>query len=160
MSTNGELEKIYRHISHVHHNCKLLADRLRERNAPGDSALAWELMAAGMKHDASKFTGIERLYLNEDTKQKEPEKFAMALDQHQRTNPHHPEHWENGIADMPNVYLAEMVCDWYARSIEFGTDLREWILETAFPRYGVSKSSKKGKQIMIYLALLLDRPFK
>ena len=154
-----DLDKIYRHITLVQQNVKLLADRLRERNKAGDEILAWQIMAEGMKHDVSKFNGIERLYLNEETKQKHPDRFKLALEQHQSSNPHHPEFWKNGILDMTNVHLAEMVCDWYARSIEFGTDLRSWVNDVALPKYKIKPNSKKGKIIQTFINLLLDKPF-
>ena len=58
MSKMDDLDKIYRHITLVQQNVKLLADRLRERNKAGDEILAWQIMAEGMKHDVSKFNGI------------------------------------------------------------------------------------------------------
>ena len=54
----------------------------------------------------------------------------MGIRHHAETNPHHPEYW-HGIENMPKVYIAEMVCDWYARSNEFGSDLREWVKDKA-----------------------------
>ena len=30
---------------------------------------------------------------------------------------------------MPEISVAEMVCDWYARAQEFGTGLRDWIVQ-------------------------------
>lgn len=37
-------------------------------------------------------------------------KLKLAVRQHRKTNPHHPEYWLKGILDMPDVFLAEMVC--------------------------------------------------
>lgn len=37
-----------------------------------------------------------------------------ALDHHYLFNPHHPEHFSNGINDMTLVDLIEAVCDWVA----------------------------------------------
>jgi hypothetical protein len=157
---DSNLDSIFRHITNVHQNCKRLADKILERNKKDDEDLAWTLLHLGMIHDASKFTGIERLCLNPETKDKNPEAFEFALKQHYSTNPHHPEHWENGILDMPSPFLAEMVCDWYARSNEFGKDLREWIKGVAFPKYSVTENSKKGKQIFSYVDMLLEKPFE
>ncbi|MCL2338595.1 MAG: DUF5662 family protein [Proteobacteria bacterium] len=43
--------------------------------------------------------------------------FDRAHDAHHHTAAHHPESYEN-IADMPDVAIAEMVCDWVAASME------------------------------------------
>lgn len=39
-----------------------------------------------------------------------------AIEHHYQANDHHPEHFENGIADMDLIQLTEMVCDWLAAS--------------------------------------------
>lgn len=40
-----------------------------------------------------------------------------ALDNHYANNPHHPEHYDNGIKDMDLVDLIEMICDWKAATL-------------------------------------------
>ncbi len=40
-----------------------------------------------------------------------------ALDSHYADNPHHPEHYGNGIKDMDLVDLIEMICDWKAATL-------------------------------------------
>jgi Family of unknown function (DUF5662) len=42
--------------------------------------------------------------------------MAPALEHHYAENPHHPEHFENGIRDMSLIDLIEMLVDWYAAS--------------------------------------------
>src|SRR5450755_1045681 len=79
----------------------------------------------GLVHDASKFHGIEWEYLHK-TGEVPADRLQLAVEHHRRTNEHHPEYW-GGIDNMPEIFVAEMVCDWYARSQEFGTDLRVWI---------------------------------
>jgi hypothetical protein len=116
-------------------------------------------MANSMLHDNSKFRGVEWEFLNEAAKAAHPEKFEAALLQHRFTNPHHPEYWA-GIDNMPSVYLAEMVCDWKARSDEFGTDLREWVKEKATKQWSFTTSGRVYKEIKEYLDLLLDQRFK
>ena len=37
-----------------------------------------------------------------------------ALDHHYKVNPHHPEHFSNGIEGMTLIDLLEMLCDWIA----------------------------------------------
>ena len=48
---------------------------------------------------------------------------------------------------MPDVYLAEMVCDWASRSAEFGTSLHDWIDGGAMERFGYKKNDKTYKKI-------------
>jgi hypothetical protein len=79
--------------------------------------------------------------------------------EHVQTNPHHPEYWSGGIDTMPRLYKAEMVCDWHARSSEFGTDLREWAKGKAVRKYKMNHSGRTYKEIKELLDLLLERKF-
>jgi hypothetical protein len=60
---------------------------------------------------------------------------------------------------MPEIYIAEMVCDCAARSSEFGTDVRKWFSETSTKKYCFSMEDHVGELILKYLDLLLARPF-
>jgi hypothetical protein len=60
---------------------------------------------------------------------------------------------------MPDIYVAEMIADWKARSSEFGTSLREWIDNGAAARFGYTKEDKVYSVIMKFTSLLLDKPF-
>jgi len=114
------LKNILRHIKLVQDAAQILGDRLIEK---GKSDIAKMLIANSFIHDNSKFYGIEWEYLtNDDDVSKD--KLEIAISHHVSINPHHPEYW-GGVENMPIVFIAEMVCDLYARSIEFGTDLRE-----------------------------------
>ena len=61
---------------------------------------------------------------------------------------------------MSREQIAEMVCDWSARSKERGTDLRVWIKEDATERFGFNLQSKCYKDIKFFVDLLLDPPMK
>lgn len=111
-----------------------------------------------MLHDNSKFRGGEWEYLNDVTKNSKPELFDAIVKEHCESNPHHPEYWGN-IQSMPTVYLAEMVCDWKARSDEFGTDLRIWVKESAAKRWSFSLQGRVYREIKEFLDLLLDKKF-
>ena len=150
------IRMLVRHIRNVQDECSLLAERLIEQ---GRHELARNLLANSMLHDNSKFRGIEWDYMSEESKEKYPDLFKCAVSTHTATNPHHPEYW-GGIDVMPIVYVAEMVCDWKARSAEFGTDCREWVKEKATKRWGFTTQGKMYKQIKEYLDLLLDPSFK
>ena len=146
---------LVRHIRNVQDECGLLAERLIEQ---GKKDLARALLANSMLHDNSKFRGAEWDYLGEETKINSPEQFKAAVKQHQFTNQHHPEYW-GGIQEMPDVYVAEMVCDWKARSGEFGTDLRDWVKTKATKRWGFTTHGRVYRVIKEYLDLLLDQRF-
>jgi len=40
--------------------------------------------------------------------------LGPTLDHHYAKNPHHPEHWPEGVDDMDLIDMIEMVCDWKA----------------------------------------------
>jgi hypothetical protein len=156
MDRQGRLRTIIQHIKLVEDNCNKLAMKLQDE----DFRFALKLIKAGRIHDASKFDNYEFDYLGNFEKEKPPE-FFKALEMHHRKNPHHPEHWGvfDGIKKMPNLYLAEMVCDCVARAQEFGTDARKWFYEEATKKYGFTLEDECGKSIVKYLDLLLNKPF-
>ena len=147
------LRSLLRHIKLVQDACQLLGERLIEI---GHEEFGIILIKNSLSHDQTKLMGIEWDYLVRD---EDPEKLALAVRQHWTSNPHHPEYWGN-INDMPPIYMAEMVCDCYARSAEFGTDLRGWLKNDATKKFGMSPQGKAYKQIRQYVDLLLDDPLK
>lgn len=153
------LQTVLRHIENVRDDCLLLGNRLIKQ---GKDGLGRMLIANGLIHDNSKLRGIEWEYLHPDVKETNPAAFLIAHKQHitSLSNQHHPEAWPCGINEMAPVYLAEMVCDWKARSNEFGTDLWEWIKDVAVDKYKISTSGKTYKQIKEFVDLLLERKFK
>ena len=151
---NDKIADIIRHISHVKDNCLLLGERLINT---GKRDMGRLLIANGFIHDNSKFYGVEWDYLNDETNN--PELLKIAVSQHSRTNPHHPEYW-GGIELMPSLYIAEMVCDWKARSNEFGTSLQDWIAEDGATRFGYSIDSEIYRKIVFYAEILCDKPFR
>lgn len=84
------------------------------------------LMMMGLDHDSSKLSSEEFPFFVEHTKTLNgltygsPEykealvKLKPALDHHYANNPHHPEHYENGINDMNLFDIVEMFVDWFA----------------------------------------------
>jgi hypothetical protein len=155
--TMEKVKALTRHIRNVEDNCLFLGEKLIR---DGEIELGHHLIANGFIHDASKFFGIEWDYLSVIPKKEEETKLKLklAVQQHNSTNKHHPEAWD-GIENMPSVYIAEMVCDWKARSEEFGTSLREWIDNEATKRYGFTKDSALNKEITKYVDLLCGTPF-
>lgn len=148
---------IIRHIDQVCQYCVKLGERLIEK---GEFELGHNLIANGYCHDQSKFRGAEWLFLNDETKESNPVIFAAALKQHISTNKHHPEAWIGGVHDMDRLHLAEMVCDWAARSSEFGTDVRTFFKDKASRKYDMCAQSKPYREIKGLLDILLDGAFK
>jgi len=150
LSPLEHLDNLVRHIDLVRGACLLLGKRLI---AQGRVEFGRILIARGFEHDVSKFSGIEWDYLHAG--QNVPrDQLDMAIRQHVRTNSHHPEYW-GGIENMPEIAVAEMVCDWYARSQEFGTGLREWITSQAVERFQIDVGGERYAWVQQYVGLLL-----
>lgn len=157
--TMEKVRALTRHIRNVEDNCLLLGEKLITK---GDVDLGHHLIANGFVHDSSKFFGIEwdQLVVGPTTKEDETKlKLKMAVLHHQSTNKHHPEAW-NGIKNMPDVFLLEMICDWKSRSEEFGSSLRDWIDETATKKWEFSNGDETYKKIMKYVDLLCETSFQ
>lgn len=160
MPTSPEDEKhlrtLLRHIENVRQFGLLLGERMTEI---GQERLGFSLIANTQIHDHSKFYGCEWLYLRQDISDDVPSHLIeFARIQHVSTNTHHPEYW-GGIEKMPEIYMAEMVCDWAARSSEVGNDLREWIREKGTKKFNMKVQSKVYKDIKRFVDILLDPSF-
>lgn len=155
METNlgKRIFSIVDHREHVFENCKIIA---REYIARGDDKMARDLIVKGMMHDYSKFGGEEWEAFKQDDPPKD--KLEAAIRFHNRTNDHHPEYW-GGIKHMPELCVAEMMCDFKARAGEFGTSLREWIDGPAAKRYGYAKGDPIYDLMMYFLKILCQEPF-
>ena len=49
---------------------------------------------------------------------------SEAIQSHIKTNPHHPEYWND--VRMPIEYVIQMFFDWYSRSIQRGTKMNDF----------------------------------
>lgn len=146
-----KIQKVLDHIQNVQRNCYKLGLLLIKN---GDTEMGRNLICNGQIHDNSKFKGIEfeHLFFGSSI-------LPEAIKHHQGTNQHHPEYW-GSIYKMPDVYLAEMACDLAARSAEFGSDVRQWVEQTATKKYSFAMHDEVGRKITLFLNLLLDTPFK
>lgn len=142
-----------RHKNLVKDATDLLGSRLIEN---GDIEFGVKLIVLGWKHDLSKYDQYERLYLidNEDKNT-----LKLAIEKHQSCNAHHVNFWHN-VDNMPRLYLAELVCDLFARSAEKGTDLRDYLKEVFLPKHKINPQGKVYKTIKEFVDLLLDKPFE
>ena len=150
-----KLERLIRHKREVLDNCILLAENIVKEDGR-EFDFARRLVANAFVHDTTKLTTtIEWNHLT-DSDEDGDDMLAVAIREHNESNMHHPESWD-GIKNMPRVYVAEMVCDWKARSSELGTDLCEWIDTKATKRWGFTKRDKVHKDIMWFVNLLIER---
>lgn len=147
------LAGVLKHVQEVQRNCYTLAEQLINT---GDTKLGMQLVRNAQIHDQSKFSGIEWDNLSVDTDNLAV--LALCVRAHQAANPHHPEYW-GSVKLMPSVYVAEMVCDWKARSSEFGSSLKIWIDNEATKRFGFAKKDPVYAEIECYVKMLLAEPF-
>lgn len=91
-----------------------------------------------------------------------------AIKLHWTRNDHHPEYWTITIPDtltnstpipidenMLDLAIAEMCCDWYARSIQFGTDVMEFYEIKSKVRWKFTEN--QDKLIKKYLSMLQEK---
>jgi hypothetical protein len=151
ISAQEKIEAVLEHIQNVQRNCYRLGLKLIKK---GEVELGRMLIANGQIHDNSKFKGIEfdHLFYGDPL-------LMDVVKHHSSTNSHHPECW-GGIQKMPDVYIAEMVCDCAARSAEFGTDLRKWFSESATKKYNFEMTDEDGLRITRFIDILLSPSFK
>lgn len=147
------LDDVCRHIALVRDACVLLGKRLIKSGRVDFGRI---LIQLGHIHDASKFSGIEWRFLHNENA--DPIDIETAIEHHRKSNKHHPEFW-GGFNNMPEVYMAEMVCDWYARSNEFGTDLKNWIDTEAVLKYNIDTESRKYEQLITFVEILTKNKF-
>ena len=141
MKKTQEIKKIdiafgvLKHIKKVETNCYVLAKHFASL---GQEDFAIDLIKRARKHDLSKFNSFELKNLHMPNNN---EDFAAALRNHHIENSHHPEHYNHmikykrkeeqenfaAIKYMSLLDIAEMVCDFFAISLERNSSLREWV---------------------------------
>lgn len=148
------VDDLIAHVDRVRQNAQVLAKALI---AQGRAEFARILLARAHVHDASKWHGVEweQLHMGPDVSGPELE---AAIRQHQRINDHHVEHW-GSLDAVPEICVAELVCDVAARSQEFATDLRLWLRTEFASRYGLDKAPRQAKQIRAFVDMLLPPKF-
>ncbi|RHB42166.1 hypothetical protein DW886_16750 [Enterocloster aldenensis] len=122
----------YVHKEYIKKACRKLADYMFSK---GMDIHAKKLLERAETHDNSKVMCEDELYalstiINDKSCLKDANKALSQLKQdaiklHWKHNSHHPEHFKN-YADMERLDVMEMVCDWYARALQYGTDLMEF----------------------------------
>jgi hypothetical protein len=151
MTNTEKLSTLIRHIKMVEANCNLISRYTMEK----DPEFAIAIAKRGRTHDLTKFDSLEFENLWKGEKN-----FDIAIVHHHTHNRHHPEHFSNGIYGMDLLDLVEMICDVTARSQEFGTDVRIWLLNKAAIKYGYMNDSEMLLKIEYYINILLNQPFQ
>lgn len=126
------VDYIEEHIANVKTAFQEYGDRLcQELNIS-----KFELEKNIYKHDMSKFSDEEfdayrNYFFPCSNEEKDEEIFDLAWKHHYEHNPHHPQYWrkDNYIMDMPNIYIAEMLCDWEAMSMKFHDNTYEYYMK-------------------------------
>jgi hypothetical protein len=130
-------------ISHkklVLDNCYLFFKYLIKN---GETQLGIDLLKRGATHDNSKFDSREfkslaKILKNKkcftNPKQQLSSEEIAAIKYHWSHNRHHPEYFNDKI-EMTKLDILEMVCDWYARSLQYNTDFIPFILERQKNRF-------------------------
>jgi hypothetical protein len=132
-------EKILEHVSEtmlhksfVIQACLKMARYLKNN---GEEDLALFILRRSNIHDNSKLIGPElellaSLYGNQESFVNPTVQLSDSqreiIEMHWENNRHHPEHFDE-ILKMSELDIIEMCCDWYARSLQYGTDFIDFI---------------------------------
>jgi len=142
--------KIFDHIQNVQEFCFKLAVELIKDS---QQRLARQLLKRALSHDLSKFSDLEYYGMySEDKAIKD-----LAINNHRSLNPHHIDYHVN-LLDMQEVDLAEMACDLRARSVEFGSSVKDYVKDFIEFRK-ISPNSKFYKSVTKYLNMIIEDKF-
>lgn len=135
MSNNKILEHIIETMTHKGFVIKACLKMANILISEGNEELAAFLLQRANIHDNSKLVGPElellaELYGNQESFINPQVQLSAnqreIIEKHWENNRHHPEHFKS-IEDMSELDIIEMVCDWYARSMQYGTDFIDFI---------------------------------
>ena len=117
-----------------------MVDYLFNNNRPED---ALQLARRCARHDNSKFESDEMKALLQipkdlnnmkDADTPIPDQMKKFVEMHWKHNRHHPEFFED-YHDMTELDIIEMVIDWYARSLQFKTDFKDFVIKRQNNRF-------------------------
>lgn len=145
------------HKKLVMDNCLIMFKYLADND---QLELGIELLRRGASHDNSKFESGEfesladilesrDCFTNADATLSEYE--TKAIERHWRENRHHPEYFASNN-NMGLLDIIEMVCDWFARSIQYNTDFIPFVTERQQKRFKFRED--KFEQILKYCYLI------
>lgn len=157
MSVRGDgehLQDVMAHKAHVFENAQKLAQWLIAHDRV---EVARMLLVNAYVHDLDKLGGIQWLYMRKGARRTKA--LELAVSEHNTTNKHHPEAWGQ-IQQMDELSLMELTCDCVARAQEFGTGAREWFDNSATKKYGFKIGDEVHTKIMLWVDIILDKPFR
>lgn len=109
----------------------------------GQDEMALEIMKRGFLHDISKlqndeFYGMAEFAYDKDSLKNPKDKISdekqNAINLHWNRNEHHPEYWTD-ISQMKDIDILELTCDFYSRSLQFGTNMLEFLEQRQKDRF-------------------------
>ena len=127
----NEIEDVFTHKKYVLDACLKMAKYLFEND---EEDLGIMLLRRAAKHDNSKLEDEELEALSKIAEDKDSLKDAnekltdfkkKAIELHWKNNRHHPEFFSD-VNNMDEIDILEIVCDWYARSMQYNTNLLEF----------------------------------
>ena len=146
------------HKKLVMDNCQLLFNYFIEND---QIQLGINLLKRGVTHDNSKLDNDEFKRMASILKSDECFKKASytlsdterkAIESHWKKNRHHPEYYDSP-AEMSELDIIEMCCDWYARSLQYGTEFIPFIIERQHNRFKFD--TEQFEKILFYCELLV-----
>lgn len=145
------------HKKYVLETCLIMAKYLMDNSK---IKLANDLLIRAAEHDNSKFEYQEFRKLSQILKNRKcftdatstlSKEEISAIKEHWKKNRHHPEYFDN-YDDMTELDIIEMVCDWFARSLQYNTDFLPFIEERQKVRFNFS--TKQYNKIHDYCNLI------
>lgn len=123
--------------------------------------LAFCLLDRIIQHDNSKFSNeelYELSYIKDNNSLLDPTVLLSSEQQkqveiHWKNNRHHPEYFNN-TDDMEEIDIIEMCCDWHARSIQYNTNLMDFVIIRQKNRFHFSEEIYT--KIINYCSILLN----
>lgn len=174
-SLEDKLEQLNDIMTHVGFVVQAGHKLVKELFILGEDDDALQLLERILVHDTSKsykdeFYGMSQYSkavesLKDPNISKVNDGKMVAIKLHWERNDHHPEYWTNDelpnnltaddpleVDDMPKYAIMEMCCDWYSRSLQFGTNVMDFYNIRAKKRWNFTLNQQK--MIEKYLELL------
>lgn len=120
------------HKKYVLEACAKLLKKLFDEDRYDE---AYALSRRCLSHDDSKLEAVElNKFIELDNSRKGMVNAEVEMTEHEKEiisthwshNRHHPEYFKD-YHEMNEIDIMEMCCDWYARSLQFGTDFLSFV---------------------------------
>ena len=137
---NGVRRHIHDTLTHKHFFIQSTMKMIEYLYAQDRYDDALELAKRCSMHDHSKLEMDEVQHFIQLPIESKPngrltEEQRQLIEMHWKRNRHHPEFFSD-YHKMSEIDILEMVCDWYARSLQFETDFMEFVNEIPRERFG------------------------